>query len=303
VPDWIVDLVSAVLFVGFAVLSGVAAVEAGAAIYGAIQAGEELAVSVVANAVLNTVSTLANIGAAVTSGTLGADDVYGGITGHHFLSDDQRSAFTTANFALGSIAGATSIAAPSLPEAGKAAAAGEAATKATADDVAAVAKPTSRVISPDATGTPSADAPDLVGDSSRSANPSQEDRALQPRLTSDPTEQWNLRFPTLRLRVLAKPKLSFAERWAYARVSKLRVRKSPLDRAEAAQVPEITAAPSAKSGSLDVANGTSTLTSSKGLAQTASNSVHNTLLSGWNLLEDSDSLLISPDGEGDVDLF
>lgn len=113
VPDIVTDIFAALLFVTFAVVSYGAAAPAVGAVIDAIAEGTEVAATTVASAVLNSVSTATNIGAAATSATLVADDA-AGLSGNNFLSAEQRQDVSTANFALGTIAGFTG-AIPALP--------------------------------------------------------------------------------------------------------------------------------------------------------------------------------------------
>jgi RHS repeat-associated protein len=90
-----------------AVATGGAAVAADAALFAAVEAGEGVAASAVPAALLTT-SAAANVAAAGTSITLFADDA-AGMSGHHFLTNDQRAKLTTATLGLGAIGTATGL--------------------------------------------------------------------------------------------------------------------------------------------------------------------------------------------------
>lgn len=100
VPQILTDAFAAALFIAFAFLTAGAAVP----VFAAVAAGTEVGGAAIAAAVANAVSFAANIGAAATSATLFADDA-AALAGAGFLSDSAKEDLTTANFALGTIAG------------------------------------------------------------------------------------------------------------------------------------------------------------------------------------------------------
>jgi RHS repeat-associated protein len=111
------SLLGAVVAVVAAVATGGAAFAADAALFAAIGAGEEVAASTVTSAVLLTTSAAANVGAAATTSTLFADDA-AGLSGHHFLSNDQRAQLTSATLGLGAIGAAAGVGGLGLAPAG-----------------------------------------------------------------------------------------------------------------------------------------------------------------------------------------
>jgi RHS repeat-associated protein len=106
IPQWVTDFLGVALFIAIGGISAVAA----APVFEAVVAGAEIATGAIVSASLNAVTAVANIGAAATSLTLGADDA-AAVSGNGFLSAGTKEKIGDASFILGNIAGFTGVAA------------------------------------------------------------------------------------------------------------------------------------------------------------------------------------------------
>ena len=102
VPQILIDAFTAILCIAMGVITAGGAVP----VLAAAAAGEEIAATAIASAVINTVSAATNIAAGATSATLTANDA-ADLSGHGFLTASQKEDLNTATFALGVIANAT----------------------------------------------------------------------------------------------------------------------------------------------------------------------------------------------------